>query len=155
MSSCENFSLESLNPLGLIKSLAKKFLWIAIHAIVAGLIIATIASMTGLLNENSIKNYIKYVVIGSVVMYLVTFAYMYYSCRHKKVDLQKLAKMSTLGPSVIVAHLIVLIVTYFLQYTPEVGLLIYGISWSQIGVVLVSGIMYAVGLQIAEVTGKC
>jgi hypothetical protein len=38
--------------------LAKKLMWFAIKSIVAGLIIAGIANATGLLDDNSVKNYI-------------------------------------------------------------------------------------------------
>jgi heme/copper-type cytochrome/quinol oxidase subunit 2 len=151
----ENFSLDDLNPMEKIKKLGMFLLIWLIKALVFGGVIYGVMSKTGLMNEASIKNYFMYFVAGSLIMFLVTFGYFAFLCRKNKFDATKLAKLSILGPSVILIHIIALIVASFLVDIPEIGLIIYGIAWSSIGVMLVTGIMYSIGLSIAELKAEC
>ena len=147
----ENFSLSSLNPVNGIKDLLKFLFIFLIKAIVAGVIMTMIMKKTGLMSEASIKNYVKYAIIGSLVMFGLTMSYFAYLSRNgKNVDYKKLAKASLLGPSVIMLHIIILIVSVFMQDLPEVGPLVYILIWSSIGATLITGIAYTTGLEIAE-----
>lgn len=151
----ENFSLSDLDPMSKIKAIGKfLFVWL-IKVIVFGLIIYTVMNKTGLMDQASIKNYMLYFIIGSVVMFLVTFGYFAFLCRKNKLDMKKLAELSLLGPSVILTHVIALVVASFLIDIPEIGLIIYGIAWSSIGVTLVAGILYSIGLGVAEYKAEC
>jgi hypothetical protein len=151
----ENFSASDLNPMEKIKEVAKFLLILLIKVIVTGIIIYMVMSKTGLNDEASIKNYITYFVAGSVVMFFVTFAYFAFLCRNKKFDVKKLATLSILGPSVILTHVIILVVASMLVDIPEIGLILYGIAWSSVGIVLVTGTMYSLGLGVAQFKSGC
>jgi len=151
----ENFSVSDLDPMSKIKAIGKFLLIWLIKVIVFGLIIYTVMSKTGLMDQASIKNYMLYFIVGSIVMFLVTFGYFAFLCRKDKLDMKKLAELSLLGPSVILTHVIALVVCSFLVDIPEIGLIIYGIAWSSIGVTLVTGILYSVGLSVAEYKAEC
>jgi|NOAtaT_7_FD_contig_31_4103866_length_582_multi_3_in_0_out_0_2 hypothetical protein len=151
----ENFSVSDLNPMNKIKEIAIFLLVLLIKVIIIGLIFYTIMSKIGLMSQASIKNYIIYFIAGSVTMFAITFAYFAFLCRKNKFDGKKLAKLSMLGPSIIAAHVIVLIVSPFIKDIPEIGIIIYGLLWSSVGVVLLTGIMYSIGLGVAEYTAQC
>ena len=151
----EDFSLGDLNPVEKIKQIAKDLLIWILQIIVVGVIAYVVLSKCGLMDEASAKNYIKYLLFGSVVLYAVTFSYFAYMCRKDKLDMTTIAKLSILGPSVILVHIAILLSSTFIQVIPEIGLLLYALIWSSFGIVLTSGIMYRVGLGVAELKAKC
>jgi hypothetical protein len=151
----ENFSVSDLNPMNKIKQIAIFLVVLLIKVIIIGLIFYTIMGKTGLMSQASIKNYIIYFIAGSAVMFAVTFAYFALLCRKNKFDAKKLAKLSLLGPSIILTHIIVLVVCSMLVDIPEFGLIIYGIAWSSVGITLITGIMYSIGLGVAEYKAEC
>jgi heme/copper-type cytochrome/quinol oxidase subunit 3 len=151
----ENFSVSDLNPMNKIKEMAKFLLICLLKALVAGFVIYFVMAKTGLKDQASIKNYLIYFIVGSVVMFLVTFGYFAYLCRSDKFDAKKLAKLSILGPSIVLTHVVILVVSSLIVDVPEVGLVVYGIVWSSFGIVLITGIMYAIGLTVAEKTASC
>lgn len=151
----ENFSLSDINPAEKLKEIGKKLLLWILQIIVVGVIVSIVLNKCGLMDESSIKNYIKYLLIGSAVLYSLTFAYFVYLCRNGKTDYTEIAKLSILGPSVILVHIAILLSSTFIQVIPEVGLIIYGLIWSSFGIVLTSGILYSVGFGIAELKAKC
>ena len=65
-------------------------------------------------------------VIGSIVMYLLTFAYLMVLVKRKdaKVSVKKITKASTFAPVIIILHTILLAASVFLQDIPEIGFLI-------------------------------
>ena len=149
--SVENFSLSSLNPVEFIKSTMKKVLFFILKVVLFGLIISAIMKQSGLVDDQTMKTYIMYFLIGGVAMYIVSYLYLLYTVRNKKpIDYKKLATASLLGPSVILTHIIILVVCNFLSVAPEIGVLIYLLSWSTFGIVGVSGILYASALEVAE-----
>lgn len=149
----ESFSFSSLNPVNDIKSILKRFLWFMIHVVVAGIIMYVVMQKVGLMDDQTMQTYIKYLVIGSIVMYTLTFAYLIVLSKRKdvKIDYTKLAKISILGPSTVALHVIILFASAFLQVVPEVGMLVYMLVWSSFGATLVSGAIYSTGLSIAEI----
>lgn len=151
----ENFSLSDLNPMNKIKEIGMFLLKILIKTVAIGMIIYFVMSKTGLADQASIKNYILYFLAGSVVMFALTFGYFAFLCRKDKFDAKKLAKLSILGPSIITAHVIVLFVSALLIDIPEIGIIQKMIIWSSFGVVLISGIMYTIGLAVAEKEAGC
>lgn len=151
----ENFSVSDLNPMNKIKEIAIFLLVLLIKVIIIGLIFYTIMGKTGLMQEASIKNYFIYFVAGSVTMFAITFAYFAFLCRKNKFDAKKLAKLSMLGPSIVAAHVIILLISPFIKDIPEIGIIIYGLLWTSFGVVLLTGIMYSFGLGVAEYKAGC
>lgn len=147
----ENFSLSSLDPLDFIKKTMKKVLFFILKVVLFGLLISFIMKKSGLVDDQTTKTYIMYFLIGGVSMYIVTYLYLLYQVRNsKKIDYKKLATASLTGPSVILTHIIILVICNFLSVAPEIGILIYLLSWSTFGIVGVSGILYTSALEIAE-----
>ena len=151
----ENFSLESLNPVDKLKELGKRLLVWIVEIIVIGVVCLVVMQKCGLMETESFKNYIVYFFAAATLLYALTFAYFAYKCRTGKLDLTKLAKVSTLGPAVLLLHVAILFGSRFIEVVPEVGILIYGLIWSSIGVIGVTGIAYTFGLSIAEATFRC
>lgn len=144
----ENFSLESLNPINKLKEFGKQLLIWILEIIVVGVVCLSIMKKCGLMDEAGFKNYIIYFLTCSIALYILTFAYFAYKSRSKKFDFPQLAKVSVLGPAVALVHVAVLIASTFIMDVPEIGLILYGLIWSSIGVVLVTGITYTFGSSI-------
>lgn len=156
METVENFSLDDLNPVSFIKKSLNTLLYFLLKVVIFGVIILVIMNRTGLMDDQTVKTYILYFVVGSILMYLVTAAYLWYQCRtNKTIDYKKIAKTATLAPAVILAHVVLLIICSFISVAPEIGGLIYLFSWTSFGVVLVSGTMYTLALDVAERTTYC
>ena len=152
----ENFSLDSLNPMNFIKAAMKGVLYFLLKLVIFGIIISVAMKQSGLMDDRSMKTYIMYFLIGSITMYIVTYLYLWYQCRNNKtIDYMKIAKTSILGPIAIITHIVVLMITSFLEVAPEIGILIYLLSWTTFGVVGVSGIIYTSALEIAQKTSYC
>lgn len=151
----ENFSVSDLNPMNKIKEIGKFLLILLLKVIVIGIVFYMVMGKTGLMQQASIKNYIIYFVAGSVVMFAATFAYFAFLCRKNKFDMKKLSKLALLGPSVVLTHIVILVVCSMLVDIPEIGLILYGIAWSSVGITLVTGIMYSIGLGVAEYKAEC
>lgn len=151
----ENFSLDELNPVEWIKKGLKALLILLLQTIIFGTLFYIIIHRLGLLDNQRLELYIKYFLIGSLVSYTLSFLYFAYLCRNNKFDAAKLAKMSMLGPSVIVAHIIILVSATFLIDIPEIGPLIYLIIWSSFGAFVIPGFLYTFGADIAQKTASC
>jgi hypothetical protein len=156
MTVVENFSASELDPMTYVKNVMKKVLYFILQVIVAGLIISFAMKKSGLVDDQTMKTYMMYFVFGGISTYILTFLYLWYKCKGKKdIDYKKLAKASLLGPSVIITHIILLYVCNLLKVVPEIGILIYLLSWTTFGIVGVSGILYTSALSIAEKTSYC
>jgi hypothetical protein len=151
----ENFSLEDLNPLEWLKKSVKFLFLFLVQTLLAGVIFYLILHKIGLLDEPTVKKYIIYFVVGAIAMYVLTFIYFAFLCRNNKFDAGKLAKISVLGPSVVLAHVIILVGATFLFDVPEFGPIIYLLVWSTLGVIVVPGILFATGVEIAQKTASC
>ena len=152
----ESFSLSDLNPISLIKSMRNKLFGFLIKVVISGLLIMIIMKQTGLMNEQTMMTYGTYLVVGSISMYMLTAVYLRYQCRGQKtISYEQIAKTALLAPAVIAVHLIALIVFGLISSAPEVGVLIYLLSWTSLGAMLVTGILYTTALEIAEKTSYC
>ena len=151
----ENFSLDSLDPMNKLKEFGKRILIWVIEVVVIGVACLFVMNKCGLMDEANFKTYATYFLACSALLYILTFSYFAYKCKSGKLDYGKLAKVSLLGPSVVALHVIILIASMFIVDVPEIGLIIYGLLWSSLGVIGVSGIAFASGLTIAEATYKC
>ena len=149
----ENFSL---NPKEWFGDWFKTFLIFWLKVLISGFIMSYIARKCGVLDNTSMKSYMKYLLIGSTLMYGLTFAYFAYKCKQGKLDYTKLAKVATLGPAVIAAHILLLILSKFIKRAPPpFGPVIYALTWTTIGLIAWSGVFYGIGVQVAEKTFQC
>ncbi len=151
----ENFSLDDLNPVSWLKKTAKLLLLFLLQTFLFGSIFYLVLHKIGLLDDQKLKNYLMYLIFGSVISYAFTFAYFAYLCRNNKFDPSKLSKISLLGPSVVFIHIIILFVSTFLFDIPEFGPLVYLFVWSTLGTILIPGILYTSGVEIAQRTASC
>ena len=144
----ENFSFELFsNPKKFFTDILKNLLVFIVKTIVIGSIIYVVMSKVGLKNNRSIVNYIKYFLIGSVVLYLLSMLNMIYDCynsgtKFDKMNFKKFALSSMFAPSFVLFHIILLIVCGYLEVAPEIGVLIYLISWTTLGIVVGTGVAY-------------
>ena len=145
----ENFSFEMMtDPKKFFMDMLKKLILFMAKVIIVGMIIHFIMEKTGLTDDHSIKNYVKYLVIGSIVLYIVSMANMvldtYLAGAHLDTALfKKFVKYSLFAPVFVLVHTILLFVCGFLQETPEIGIIIHLIAWTSFGIVLVTGIAYS------------
>ena len=144
----ENFSFEMMtNPKKFFMDMLKNLVIFIIKVIVAGLIFYMIMKKVGLTDDHSIKNYLLYLMIGSIVMYCVSIVSMMLECYSsgtpfEKMNFMKFAKSSFFVPLFVLIHIIILIICGFLKVAPEIGILIYMLSWTSFGIVIGTGIAY-------------
>ena len=145
----ENFSF---NPVSDIKSMFIDFLMLVLKIVLMGLIINFTLDKSGLNDDGSVINYIKYFVIGSAVLYVLTFLYFMYRAHsaNGKYQYTKYAKASFLALAVIFIHIVILISSSFIEVVPELGLLISMLVWSSFGIVVVSGLIYNIAFESAS-----
>ena len=149
----ENFSVSDLNPLEFIKQMGKKILILMFQTFLVGLLYTIILFKCGVMDEDNVKNYFKYLLIASIITYILSIAYFAYSCQQQSMG--ELAKVATLGPAVVVFHIAVLVLSYLVNYIPEIGPLVYGMIWTSFGTVLITGIAYTIGFEAAKHFIKC
>jgi|LakMenEpi03Aug12_release.lakeMendotaPanAssembly.Ray.scaffolds.fasta_scaffold459993_1 hypothetical protein len=151
----ENFEL---NPVSFIKNAIITFIIFIVKVIIAGIIFHTAMMKAGLTDEKSIGNYVKYFVYASSVMYILTFIYFMFKCRHvsmSKMNYKKFLFSSLLVPVVVIVHIGVLIASNFIQDIPEVGMIIYFLIWSGLGIIWMTGMLYTLSLTVAEKVTSC
>ena len=153
----ENFSID---PIGFVKNQIKNFVIFLLRVVIIGFLIWFILKKSGLSDDHSIKNYLVYFFIASIVMYIFTILYFMFQCYRKNIEIGKMnykefAKSSLLGPSVILFHIIFLIVCGLIEPTPEFGLILYMFSWSAIGVILIAGVAYNIAFDVAYLKTSC
>ena len=144
----ENFSMSELNPVDYLKNMAKDLLIWLIQIIIIGIVYVTVFKASGLADEGNVNTYVKYFLISTVVSYVLTFGYIAYLCKTK--NLEHLAKVATLGPAVVAFHIAVLLSSNFIEYIPEVGIVVNMLIWSTFGTVLLTGIAYTSGLEVVK-----
>lgn len=149
----EEFSLSELNPIDYLKKVGKDLILWLLQIVIIGLVYATIFNATGLSEEDDIHTYLKYFLTCTIVSYVITFGYVAYLCRSQKIE--QLVKVATLGPAVVAFHVAVLLSSNLFAYIPEVGLIVYGLIWSSFGTVLLTGITYTFGLEVAKHYIQC
>ena len=153
--SVENFEL---NPVSFIKTAIITFIIFIVKIIIAGVIFHIAMMKAGLTDEDSIGNYVKYFVYASSVMYILTFIYFMFKCRHvsmSKMNYKKFLFSSLLVPVVVIVHIGVLIASNFIQKIPEIGMIIYFLIWSGLGIIWMTGMLYALSLEVAEKVTSC
>jgi hypothetical protein len=112
----------------------------------------------GLTDEDSIGNYVKYFVYASSVVYILTFIYFMFKCRHvsmSKMNYKKFLFSSLLVPAVVIVHIGVLIASNFIKKIPEIGMIIYFLIWSGLGIIWMTGMLYTLSLTVAEKVTSC
>ena len=158
----ENFDPEYLvNPTKMIKDIALYFLFLLIKVCLFGYIIYFTYKQTGLMNETSIVNYFLFLIIGSIVLYIVTFLYFMYKCYNRDVkfsemDYKGYAISSVLGPSFILSYTIFILVANNLKtFVPGIGRLVYLFIYFSFLVVITTGMAYNYTFEFAYMLTKC
>lgn len=158
----ENFDPEYLvDPTKMIKDIAMYFLFLLIKVCIFGYIIYFTYKQTGLMAETSIVNYFLFLIIGSIVLYLVSFLYFMFKCYNRDVsftemDYKGYALSSILGPSFILSYTIFILVANNLKtFVPGVGRIVYMFIYFSFLVVITSGIAYNYAFELAYAFTKC
>ena len=146
----ENFSFELLtDPKKFFEDMLKRLVIFVIKIIVFGIIFYVSMKKTGLIDNSSMINYAKYFIVASIVMYCVSMANMIYDrwsagTKLEQIAFKKLFKASLFVPVFVIIHIILLIICSYLVDTPELGIIVYLISWTSIGIVIGTGIAYTI-----------
>lgn len=159
----ESFSvpgLDFLDPTKMLKDILITFLIYLIKSCIFGYIIYLTYKHTGLLYEYSIKNYIIFFIVGSIVLYLVSFLYFMYRCYNNGVstsdmDYKGYAISSVLGPAFVSSYIIFIIVVSFIKVTPLVGTILYMFTTVSLLIVLSTGIVFNSSFELAYSLTKC
>lgn len=159
----EHFSvpgLDFLDPTKMLKDILISFLFYLIKSCVFGYIIYLIFKHTGLLYEYSIQNFIIFFVIGSIILYLVTFLYFMYRCYNNGVglsdmDYESYAISSVLGPVFVSSYIIFLIVVNFIKVSPLIGNILYMFTTVSLLIILSTGIAFQSSFELAYSLTKC
>jgi uncharacterized membrane protein len=159
----EHFSvpgLDFLDPTKMLKDILISFLFYLLKSCVFGYIIYLTFKHTGLLYEYSIKNYIIFFIIGSIVLYLVSFLYFMYRCYNNGVNTSDMnyeayAISSILGPVFILSYIIFITIVTFIKVTPLVGTILYMFTTVSFLIVLSTGIAFNSSFELAYSLTKC
>ena len=156
----ENFNLGILDPNTMIKNIIITFVFYLIKICIFGYAIYFIYDKTGLLNDKSIKNYLIFLLLGSIGLYIITFLYFMYRCYNNGVafsnmDYKGYALSSLLAPSFIISYSIFLFVVGFIKVTPLIGMVLYVFTSVSILIILSTGAAYDIGFEIAYRLTKC
>jgi|LakMenEpi03Aug12_release.lakeMendotaPanAssembly.Ray.scaffolds.fasta_scaffold231738_3 hypothetical protein len=158
----ENFRITDVyDPTKVFREIALYFLFLIIKICLFGFIIYSIYKQTGLMDEKSIKNYMIFLIVGMVVLYLVTFLYFIYRCYNNDVsfsdmDYKGYALSSLLAPSFIVSYTIFIILCEnIIKKAPGIGKVIYAFIYLTILVIPSTGIIYNLTFEFAYALTKC
>jgi hypothetical protein len=157
----ENFSFEMLtDPKKFFEDIVLDMLIFLIKICIFGYIIYYTMKKTQLTDDHSIINYVKYLVGGSIVLYIVSILNMIYDCymagtELEKMSFMKLAKSSLFAVVFIFVHIIVLIVCSILKFTPEVGIIVNELAWGTMYIVLITGLVYRITYDSVQLAVGC
>ena len=156
----ENLNLDILDPKTMIKNMIITFVFYLIKICILGYVIYFIYDKTGLLDDRSIKNYLIFLFVGSIGLYIITFLYFMYKCYNNGVDFSVMdykgyAISSLLAPSFIISYSIFLFVVGFIKVTPLIGKVLYDFTSVSILIILTTGVAYNIGFEIAYTLTKC
>ena len=163
MNSLEKFSLGGkfdmfTDPIGFIKGIIIGLVIFLVKVVIAGIMFHIAMKASGLADDASLINYVKYFLIAGAGIYIVTFLYFMFRCRHVslgKMNFKQFFKSTMFVPTVVITHVIILFASNFIKLIPEIGMIIYLILWSTIGVVLLTGIMYTISFDVAYLVTSC
>jgi len=156
----ENFNLGILDPKTMIKNMIITFVFYLIKICILGYVIYFMYDKTGLLYDKTIKNYLIFLFVGSIGLYIITFLYFMYRCYNNGVsfsdmDYKGYALSSLLAPSFIISYSIFIFVVGFIKVTPLVGTILYVLTSVSILIILSTGAAYDIGFEIAYAVTKC
>lgn len=156
----ESFSLDVLDPMQMLKNMFLTFIFYLIKICIFGYIIFFMYQQTGLLYDKSVKNYLIFLFLGSIGLYIVTFLYFMFKCYNNGVSFSDMnfkdyALGSLLGPSFILSYIIFIIVSNFIKVAPMVGIILYAFISFSILIILSTGVVYNISFEIAYALTKC
>ena len=166
MNSLEKFGLGSVSskfdmftdPIGFIKGIIIGFIIFLVKVVIAGIMFHIAMKASGLTDDASIINYVKYFLIAGAGIYIITFLYFMFRCRHVslgKMNFKQFFKSTLFVPTVVITHIIILFASNFIKLIPEIGIIIYLILWSTIGVIWLTGMMYTISFDVAYLATSC
>lgn len=144
----EKFSLELFtDPKKFFEDIIIDLIIFLVKVIIFGYIIYYTMKKTGLTEEATIKNYVKYFVAGSLALYTLSMLNMIYDCYMAGVEVHKMrftsfAKASTFVFVFTLVHIIALVICTFLKLAPLLGFIVYELAWGSTFIVLITGIVY-------------
>ena len=157
----ETFSFEMLtNPKKFFEDIIIGIIMFVIKVCILGYIIYYTMKTAQLTDDHSIINYVKYLVGGSIVLYIVSMLNMIYDCymagtELEKMSFMKLAKSSFFAVVFILVHIIVLIVCSILKFTPEIGLIVNELAWGSTFIILITGFVYRITYDSVQLAVGC
>lgn len=163
MNSIEKFSLGGkfdmlTDPIGFIKGIIIGFIMFIVKVVIAGIMFHIAMKASGLADDKSLINYVKYFFIGGAAIYFITFFYFMFKCRHVsigKMNYKQFFKSSIFVPTIMFVHVVILLASKYIMDIPEIGIIIYLILWSTIGTVWLTGMMYTISFDVAYLATSC
>lgn len=157
----ENFSFDLfVDPVGFFKDLLLGLVKFVVKVVLFGYILYYTMKKTGLKDNHSIMNYVKYLVVASIVMYFVSMTNMVFDCymegtEIQKMDFKQFALASIFVPVFVLVHVIALIVCGFLKPAPAVGIILQVLCWTSLYIVLITGVVYTLTYESVKLGIGC
>jgi len=157
----ENFEFKMFyDPVGFFTDILMGLISFIIKVVLFGYIIYYTMKKTDLIEDRSIQNYVKYLVIASIIMYIVSIFNMVYDCYREGTEVQKMsfssfAKSSTFVFIFILVHVIALFVCSKLRFAPVAGIIVNQLAWGTMWIVLIIGAVYTITYESVKLAIGC